>query len=417
MTSRLRRGTLLGVAATLALAGTASAQDGLPGTGATGEISFVVAEYSTKTAPFWEGVVAQCEEANPGLDIRLEVLGWQQAHDATAQRVAAGTFPDLLNTATIWLPEWIEGGALQPVTDELVPAEIRDDFVQALYEKSAVVDGVSWGLPIAAATRALFYNTDLFEQAGIDAPPATWDELAAAAVAVREATGEFGYGHDARGVQAFRYFGFFLWNNGGDFFNEDGSAAFNSPEGVEALQFLVDLNATGAMPDPTGTTIEDVEALFHAGKLGMMIDGNYQTAVMATTAPDLDYDVALAPVRDADDESVTWGVTDTLVIGANADPERVRAVITCIYQPHVRTEFDVNEGFVPVLQSQADDPAFADPKTQTFIQTLQSARFDPAHPKYAQMQELVKNAVQEAMTGTPAQEALDRAAAAFDALD
>jgi multiple sugar transport system substrate-binding protein len=380
----------------------------------------VVAEYSTKTGPFWERIATECEAANPGLNINLEVLGWQQAHDSTAQRIAAGTFPDLLNTATIWVPEWKEGDAIQPVTDALVPADIKADFVPALYEKGAEIEGESWGLPIAAATRGLFYNTALFEAAGLDpaTPPATWEDLKNAAVAIKEATGEFGYGHDAKGVQAFRYFGFYLWNNGGDFFTEDGKAAFNSPAGVEALQFLVDLNATGAMPDPTGTAIEDVEALFHAGKVGMMIDGNYQTAIIATNAPDLQYDVAAAPVQSAEDTPVTWGVTDTLVIGKNADPARVNAVITCIYQPRVRTELDVNEGFVPVLLSQAADPAFADPKTQTFIQTLESARFDPLHPKYSQMQELVKTAVQEALTGvaTP-QEALDNAAAAFDALE
>lgn len=418
-----RSGTAIALAATTVLAsgGLAMAQDGeLPGTGATGEITFTVAEYSTNTLPFWEDVVQRCEAANPGLDINLESLAWQQAHDATAQRVAAGTFPDLLNTATIWLPEWIEGGALQPVSDELVPADIAADFVPALYEKGAVIDGVSWGLPMAAATRALFFNTDLFEAAGLDpsAPPTTWDEFRDAAVAIKEMTGEFGYGHDAKGVQAFRYFGFFLWNNGGQFFDEEGNAAFNSPEGVEALQFFVDLNATGAMPDPTGTAIDvDLQPLFQAGKLGMMIDGNYLTAILADTAPDISYGVAPTPVQSTDDAPVTWGVTDTLVIGKDADPAAVAAVITCIYQPEVRTQFDVNEGLVPVLLSQVDDPAFADPNTQAFIKTLETARFDPAHPKYTQMQELVKTAVQEAMLGTSPQEALDAAAAAFDALE
>lgn len=420
MKTRAAGGVLLSLGIVATASGAVLAQSqALPGSGATGDISFVVAQYSNKTGPFWEKVVSECEAANPGLNINLEVLGWQQAHDSTAQRIAAGTFPDLLNTATIWVPEWISGDALQPVTDDLVPPEIKADFVPALYEKGAEVDGQSWGLPIAAATRGLFYNTDLFTAAGLDPakPPTTWDELKADAVAIKDKTGEFGYGHDAKGVQAFRYFGFYLWNNGGDFFTQDGKAAFNSPEGVEALQFLVDLNATGAMPDPTGTAIEDVEKLFHAGKLGMMIDGNYQTALLAADAPDVHYGVAAAPVQSTSDTPVTWGVTDTLVVGKNADPARVKAVITCIYQPRVRTELDINEGFVPVLQSQVTDPAFADPKIQAFIKTLETARFDPLNPHYSQMQELVKTAVQEALTGasTP-QEALDKAAAAFDAL-
>lgn len=401
-------------------AGGAAAQDGtLPGTGATGDISFVVAQYSTKTGPFWENVVAQCEAANPGLNINLEVLGWEQAHDSTAQRIAAGTFPDLLNTATIWVPEWADAGAIQPVSDGLVPADIAADFIPALYEKSALYNGQSWGLPIAAASRGLFYNTDLFTAAGLDpaAPPVTWEELKSAAVAIHDATGEYGYAFDAKGVTAFRSFGFFLWNNGGDFFTADGKAAFNSEAGVGALQFLVDLAATGATPDPSGILAEEVGNLFHAGKLGMFIDGNYQIAVTAGKSPDLQYGVTNAPIATADTPPVTWGVTDTLVIGTNADPARVNAVITCIYQPQVRTEFDVAEGLLPVLQSQAGDPAFADPKVQAFAAGLETARFDPLNPKYSQMQELVKTAMQEAFTGAASpKDALDKAAAAFDAL-
>jgi multiple sugar transport system substrate-binding protein len=116
----------------------------------------VVAEYSTKSGPFWEKIVNECEAANPGLNINLEVLGWEQAHDSTAQRIAAGTFPDLLNTATIWVPEWADAGAIQPVSDALVPPDIAASFIPALYEKSALYKGQSWGLPIAAATRGLF---------------------------------------------------------------------------------------------------------------------------------------------------------------------------------------------------------------------------------------------------------------------
>jgi multiple sugar transport system substrate-binding protein len=420
MERRVVGALLLTVGTIGATGGVALAQESsLPGTGATGDISFVVAQYSTKTGPFWEKVVSECEAANPGLNINLEVLGWEQAHDSTAQRIAAGTFPDLLNTATIWVPEWADAGAIQPVSDALVPADIAADFVPALYEKSALYNGQSWGLPIAAASRGLFYNTDLFTAAGLDpaAPPVTWQEFKDAAVAIHDATGEYGYAFDAKGVTAFRSFGFFLWNNGGDFFTEDGKAAFNSEEGVEALQFLVDLAATGATPDPSGILAEEVGNLFHAGKLGMFIDGNYQIAVTAGKNPDLQYAVTDAPIAAADTAPVTWGVTDTLVIGQNADPARVQAVITCIYQPSVRTEFDVAEGLLPVLQSQAGDPAFADPKVQAFASGLEAARFDPLNPKYSQMQELVKTAMQEAFTGvaTP-KEALDKAAAAFDAL-
>ena len=256
----------------------------------------------------------------------------------------------------------------------------------------------------------------LLQQPGIDDPPASWSEFAAAAATVRDATGDFGYGFDGKGVQAFRYFGFFLWNNGGDFFDSDGKAAFNSPEGVEALQFLVDLAGTEVVPDPNGSALEDLQPLFTAGRLAMLIDGNFFVAQIRDTAPDLDYVIAPVPVNDGAD-AVTWGVTDTLVISKDAPADLAKLFIDHIYRTEARTAFDVQEGLLPVLTSQADDEAFADANSQAWISMLENARFDPLHPNYSQMQELLKNELQAAYQGskTP-QQALDDAAAAFDDL-
>ena len=109
-------------------------------------------------------------------------------------------------------------------------------------------------------------------------------------------------------------------------------------------------------------------------------------------------------------------MTDTLVISKKADPALVKAFIDHIYQTDVRTEFDVQEGFLPVLTSQASAPEFAaDPVASAFIEMFPNARFDPLHPNYAQMQELVKTAMQQALTGTDPKDALDEAATAFNA--
>lgn len=381
----------------------------------SGELTFMVAEYSPATQPFWAAQIESFEEAYPEVDVTLEVVGWQQMHDTTAQRIAANDLPDLVNTATIWLPEWVESEAIRTIDDTVLSDQLRDDFIPAVLTKGAEYEGELWGLPIAAAGRALFVNNALLEEAGT-AIPGTWDDMASAVAAVHDTTGQFGYGFDAKGVQAFRYFGFFLWNNGGDFFDADGKAAFNSPEGVEALQFLMDLAATDAVPDPTGSALEDLQPLFTAGRLAMLIDGNFFVTQIGETAPDLDFTVAPVPVNGGA-EPVTWGVTDTLVIAADAPEAATRAFIEHIYQTETRTEFDTNEGMLPLLQSQADEEEFSDANSQAWLEMLGNARFDPLHPNYSQMQELLKNEIQAAFKGTKtAQEALDAAATAFDEL-
>jgi multiple sugar transport system substrate-binding protein len=381
-------------------------------------ITFMVAEYSTKTVPFWKDVVKGFEKANPGLKVNLRSVGWQQNHDTTAQMIAANQLPDLVNTATIWLPEWVKANAILPVTSDVVPASVQSRFVPSLFQKGAQYQGKIWGLPIAAAARGMFYNKDLYKQAGIASPPATWSQLLADSVQINKKTGTFGFAFDGKGVQAFRYFGYFLWNGGGDFFTPAGKAAFNSPQGVQALSFLVKLAKTKSIPDATGLTAEDIEPLFLAQRVANWIDGNYLVPQIESQSKQFKYGVAPVPVAQAGMKPVTWGVTDTLIVGKNANVPVVRKFVDYIYQPSVRTKFDVNEGFLPLLKSQVNLPQFTgNPAVKSFVKLLPYSRFDPLNPHYSQMQQLVTTAMQQALKGSATPKAaLDQAAKAFDKL-
>lgn len=104
--------------------------------------------------------------------------------------------------------------------------------------------------------------------------PGDWAGLKEAVTKVNEKTGQFGFGYDAKGVQAFRYFGFFLRNNGGDF-DADGKAAFNSATARRARRSTVDLAGTKQFRRRLRrSAIEDLEPMFKSGRLAMLIDGN-----------------------------------------------------------------------------------------------------------------------------------------------
>src|SRR5262249_31966171 len=130
-TDRTKRNTLkvlLSLGAALALpfgmAVPAGAED------LSGTLSFMVAEYSAKTAPFWQEQVKAFEAAHPGVKVSLEVVGWQQMHDTTAQRIAAGSLPGLVKTAATWLPERVEAGAGQGSGRRSVLGAVRDALLR-----------------------------------------------------------------------------------------------------------------------------------------------------------------------------------------------------------------------------------------------------------------------------------------------
>ncbi len=387
---------------------------------ACNQISFMAAEYTPGTLAYWQGVANDFAAANPGMNVKVEIVNWQVMHDTTAQRIAANKLPDLVNTATIWLPEWADSGAIQAIDPVLTP-DLKAKFFESMLEKGAFYNGKNWGLPLASGVRGLFWDKDLFQKAGLDPEkaPKTWDELYQDATTIKSKTGEFGFSFDGKGVQAFRSFGYFLRNNGGDLLTADGKAAFNSPEGVQALEFMVKLAKSGAIPDPTGVTIEgDEEPMFVAGKDAMVLTGTWLVGEIKKGNPNMKWGVTHMPVRDPNFTPVDWGVTDTLIMSKSACVPVASKFIEFMYQPKYRVPFSKEIGDLAVTKDAAADPFFTqDPISKQFIALQPTAHYDPLNPNYSKMQEFLRTELQLAYKGEKSpKQALDDAAAEFNAL-
>jgi multiple sugar transport system substrate-binding protein len=399
----------------LAMATAATAQPSVKPRATT--VSFEVAIYSTKTVPFWTGVVHRFNAANPSIHVNLQTIEWNQAQQETVQQIAGHSLPDIVNTATIWLPQWVNSGALQPVTPSMLSSATRANFLPALYKVSSIYKGKQWGIPIAAATRVMFYNKKLFKKAGLNPnhPPSDWSQLLYYASQIKKKTGAYGYAYEVSDVQAFRAFGYLLWNDGGSFFTPSGKAGFDNAAGVKAMTFLKTVYDEHLTPNPIADNLIAEEPIFEAGKIGLMIDSSYFTANINT--PGFSYGVEAVPVSAKGVKSVPWGVTDVLVVNKGVKSAAIKPFLDYLYQPQVQAQFDENEGFVPIEKSEAKLPAFNNATMREFVKMLSIARFDPQNPNYNQLQVLLKNAEQEVLLGqmTPAQ-ALHNAAQQFNSL-
>jgi multiple sugar transport system substrate-binding protein len=384
------------------------------------ELSFLAAEYTTATLPHWQQLIKDFEEANPGVTVNLQVSGFQFLHDLIAQRIGVGKPPDVIHTATIWLAEWVKAGAVEPI-DSVFDTAFLDTFDQNALKNGALFDGKTWGLPVALGVRQFYYNKDLLRQAGLDPerPPRTWDELKSFAVQIKKRTGKFGYAWDGKGVEVFRNFGYYLWNHNppGDYFNADGTAAWNSSAGIETLTFLTELIATGAVPDPTGILVrEELQGLMKSGELAMGITGSW--FVKDLVAAGIDFGVADIPTQDAGMESTPWGVTDTMFISSASPCKELAAnFVKMMFEPERRLTFNKNDGLAPELTANASDPAFAQPpQFKPFVDRLPAARFDQLVPTYNRMMEELRTQIQLAYKGdlTP-EKALNIAAENYNA--
>jgi len=372
-------------------------------------VDFTVAEYSSKTGPFFEEVAAAFEKENPDIDINIEVVPWDTLLQRLTTDIAGGAAPDISIIGTRWLLDFAEQGIAEPVDDYLTP-EFKSTFIDTFMAPS-VIDGKIMGLPVAASARAMLVNMDLFEQAGAK-PPETWDELYDAAQKISTLPDSYGFGLQGKEIETDAYFYYSLWTHGGDILNADGTSGLAAPEAIEAATLykkMVDEGLT--QPSPTNYSREDLFNLFKQGKVGMVFTFPMLIPQIQEEAPDLNYQVMPFPEKAA---KATYGVTDTLMVFADSDAkEEAWKFIEFAYKDEWRTKFDHGEGFLPVTKNvAAEDYYKTDKDIAGFAAGLPYAKFAPTIANWEEIADVTVRALQRVYLGqeTP-EEALTAAAA------
>ncbi|SNB67135.1 carbohydrate ABC transporter substrate-binding protein, CUT1 family [Arboricoccus pini] len=405
---RLRQGWLLAGICALALsAGTAHAAT---------EIRVVVAHYSDATAPIFEGMAKDFEHAHPDVKIRVEDVSWDNLQQRLTTDIAGGTPPDLAIVGTRWLLDYASQDVAEPL-DSYMTQEFKDRFIGD-FLKPSVINGKTYGLPVAASVRSMFYNKDLLAKAGVNGPPATWDDFLAAAKSVKaKSGGAYAFGLQGKELETDVYWYYALWTMGGNLI-ENGKSGIASPAGIKAATLYKELIDEGlTQPEPTGANRQDVESLFKQGRAAMIFTGPYMRGQIAKEAPTLNYGIAPIPKGTT---AATYGVTDSIVLFKDSSHKDVawKFLEEQAFSPKWRTEFTLKEGFLPITKAEAADPTFAnDPGLKALTALLPSARFAPLIPNWEEMADATMAALQQIYLGdAKPEDALKSAADKIDGL-
>jgi multiple sugar transport system substrate-binding protein len=248
--------------------------------------------------------------------------------DVLVTEIEAGTAPDVF-----WIPgtdiaRFAKAGLILNLAD-LAAADsdfnAADFYAGPMGSLTTSIDGKDalWGLPRDVSAFAVYYNADLFAEAGIDEPKAgwTWDDLKAAAEAIDGLGDEIsGFGMNAWWAN----WGYFVNAAGSGFFNEDKSGCGLANEGtVQGLEFASNLIKSGAALS-WGT---DSEPPFLAGNLGMFMNGRWATPGTIANAK-FKWNVAPLPVGPSG-KATNWLFWGAYVVNAKtAHPAEAWDLVT-----------------------------------------------------------------------------------------
>lgn len=125
--------------------------------------------------------IEQFEKEHPEIRVKLTNAGQaSKQYISLNNAISAGSgIPDVAMIEYYALPQYISGGSLKSLND-FGAGSLEDEFFPGVWSQ-VQYDGGVYALPAGSGALALFYNKEVYDQAGVTRPPSNWDEYLDAA--------------------------------------------------------------------------------------------------------------------------------------------------------------------------------------------------------------------------------------------
>lgn len=235
---------------------------------------------------------------------------------------AAGDGPDIFTTCPPQIARYVSAGIAMPLEDYLTD-EMLEDFTPS-YIEGVTFDNHIHAIPTQGELLALYYDKDLFEQAGLE-PPTTWEEMIEDA---KQLTNETRAGLTMRVADdttiPFNWFPF-LWSAGGDIMDVAAKKSLlDSQAAADSLQIYSDLMASGALNIKPSRNADEIGILCE-GETAMQVTGTWAISVIEKDYPDSNIGVVPYPVQKAGDETSSAAGGWSMVVNAQSEKAETAA--------------------------------------------------------------------------------------------
>ncbi|RXJ02184.1 sugar ABC transporter substrate-binding protein [Anaerobacillus alkaliphilus] len=320
------------------------------------EIEFWTMQLSPTFDDYINGVIADFESENPHITVKWVDVPWGDMETKILASVASKTAPDVANLNPQFASKLAELDALVNM-DEMVPADIRSLYFEGVWNSNKF-DGKTFGIPWYLSSQVTMYNTKMFEEAGLDPEkaPKTFDELAEVAKAIKENTGKFAFFPALDGSHFLEA----LVMKGVELTNADQTKAmFNTPDGIAAFQYYVDLYTNALIPrevltEGHGKAVD----MYQAGQIAILASGPQFLNIVAENAPDI-----LEATKTSTQITGKTGKKNTaamnLVVPKQSEHQE-EAVLFSLFITNAENQvtFDKIVPILPSIETALDDPFF-----------------------------------------------------------
>jgi multiple sugar transport system substrate-binding protein len=237
-------------------------------------------------------------ERQTGIKVTVEVVPWSDLLNRLLAAATSGTGPDVVNIGNTWSASLQATGAFIQFDDAtLQTVGGKGRFVPAALAAAGATNKAPTAVPLYSLAYALYYNKQMFADAGIAAPPTTWEELVAAG---KKLTGgqRWGLAIEGANISENAHHAFtFSQQYGGEWFDAAGKPTFDTPQNVAAIKRYIDLMAVDKIANPSNAEYAQNQSVsdFANGKVGMLLWQAVGSSLKAQNMPPDAYGVAPVP--------------------------------------------------------------------------------------------------------------------------
>jgi multiple sugar transport system substrate-binding protein len=339
----------------------------------------------------YRAIVTAYENDNPGIEVKLIEVADRDDHlTKLATSYAVGDPPDVFLINFREYSQFVVRGAITPFEGYVDDAGIDlAEYYPAPIEAFTYQDALQC-MPQNVSSLVVYYNTDLFERAGVEEPNAgwTWEDF--------RATGETLTQGDVRGIgiePSVIRLAPFVWSNGGEIVDDlDEPSAFtlDTPEAREALEFLVSLAHDGLMPTEKELAAQDLVTRFITSKVAMFLSSRREAPEFREVRG-LNWDVGPLPI--ADEEVGILHSDGYCISSLSKDPDAAADLVAYAAGQQGQTLAALGGRTVPSLIAVAQSGAFLNPtqapaRSEVFLDAIPNLLRTPVIPTWPEIEDL-----------------------------